>query len=142
MTNRKTYSELIRIPTYEERFEYLRTCSKVSDVTFGSKRYLNQVYYHSKEWQKIRDDIITRDGAYDLAFRADLYLLNSGIVIHHIVPLREYDILHHTDLLTDPENLITTYYKTHEAIHYGSQDTLSSFQPAIRSLNDTCPWRN
>ena len=141
MTNRKTYSELIRIPTYEERFEYLRTCSKVSDVTFGSKRYLNQVYYRSKEWQKIRDDIITRDGAYDLAFRADTYLLNSGIVIHHIVPLREYDILHHTDLLTDPENLIPTYYKTHEAIHYGSQDTLRSFQPVIRSQNDTCPWR-
>lgn len=142
MTNRKTYSELIRIPTYKERFEYLRTCSKVSDITFGSKRYLNQVYYRSKEWQKIRDAIITRDGAYDLAFRADLYLLNSGIVIHHIVPLREYDILHHTDLLTDPENLITTYYKTHEAIHYGSQDTLRAFQPAIRSQNDTCPWRN
>ncbi len=141
MTNRKTYSELIRIPTYEERFEYLRTFSKVSDITFGSKRYLNQVYYRSKEWQKIRDDIITRDGAYDLAFRADAYLLNSGIVIHHIVPLREYDILHHTDLLTDPENLITTYYKTHEAIHYGSQDTLRSFQPVIRSQNDTCPWR-
>lgn len=142
MTNRKTYSELIRIPTYEERFEYLRTCSKVSDITFGSKRYLNQVYYRSKEWQKIRDYVIARDGAYDLAFRAKRYLLNSGIVIHHIVPLREYDILHHTDLLTDPENLITTFDKTHKAIHYGSQDTLRSFQPAIRSQNDTCPWRN
>lgn len=142
MMNLKTYSELIRIPTYEERFEYLRTCSKVSDITFGSKRYLNQVYYRSKEWQKIRDYIIARDGAYDLAFRADRYLLNSGIVIHHIVPLREYDILHHTNLLTDPENLITTFDKTHKAIHYGSQDTLRSFQPAIRSQNDTCPWRN
>lgn len=137
----KTYSELIRIPTYEERFEYLRTCSKVSDVTFGSKRYLNQVYYRSKEWKKIRDYIITRDGAYDLAFRSDLYLLNSGIVIHHIVPLREYDILHHTSLLTDPENLITTFEKTHKAIHYGDGSTLLSFQPAVRSQNDTCPWR-
>lgn len=138
----KTYSELIRIPTYEGRFEYLRTNSKVSDVTFGSKRYLNQVYYRSKEWEEIRDYIITRDGAYDLAFRADAYLLNSGIVIHHITPLREYDILHHTSLLTDPENLITTFDKTHKAIHYGSKDTLLSFQPAIRSQNDTCPWRN
>ena len=138
--SQKTYSELIRIPTYEGRFEYLRT-SKVSDVTFGSKRYLNQVYYRSKEWQKIRDYVIARDGAYDLAFRSDLYLLNSGIVIHHIVPLREYDILHHTSLLTDPENLITTFDKTHKAIHYGDESTLLSFQPAIRSQNDTCPWR-
>lgn len=140
--NRKTYSELIRIPTYEERFNYLRTGSKVSDVTFGSKRYLNQVYYRSKEWKRIRDYIISRDGAYDLAFRADRYLLNSGIVIHHIVPLREYDILHHTEFLTDPENLITTFEKTHKAIHYGDENTLRSFQPAIRSQNDTCPWRN
>ena len=140
--SQKTYSELIRISTYEERFKYLKIGSKVSDVTFGSKRYLNQVYYRSDEWRKIRDYVITRDGAYDLAFRADLYLLNSGIVVHHMVPLREHDILYHTEFLTDPEFLITTFDKTHRAIHYGDESTLRSFQPAIRSQNDTCPWRN
>ena len=142
MTKLKTYSELIRIPTYKERFEYLRTFSRVSDITFGSKRFLNQVFYHSDEWHKIRDYVIIRDGAYDLAFKDDRYLLNSGIVIHHINPLLEYDVVNHTDLLIDPEFLITTFDKTHKAIHYGDENTLRSFQFAVRSQNDTCPWRN
>ena len=138
----KTYSELMTLPTFEERFEYLRTNSKVSDITFGSRRYLNQVYYRSKEWRKIRDDVIIRDGAYDLAFRDDLYYLNSGIVIHHIIPLREYDIIHHTEFLTNPEFLITTCDLTHKALHYGSLETLRPMQLINRFPNDTCPWRN
>ena len=144
MTKLKTYSELIRIPTFEERFEYLRTFSRVSDVTFGSKRYLNQVYYRSQEWKDIRDYVIARDGACDLAFRTpdNRYLLNSGIEIHHINPLTEYDIVNHTKLLTSPDFLVTTFNKTHKAIHYGNIDTLRSFQPAIRLQNDTCPWRS
>lgn len=140
----KTYSELIRLPTYEDRFEYLRLFSKVSDITFGSKRYLNQVYYRSKEWREIRDYVITRDGACDLAYRTpdDRHLLNSGIEIHHMNPLTEYDVINHTELLTNPNFLITTFSKTHKAIHYGDKDTLRSFQPAIRLKNDTCLWRN
>jgi hypothetical protein len=140
----KTYSELIRLKTFEERFEYLRTFSKVSDVTFGSKRYLNQVYYRSKEWFELRDYVIVRDGACDLAVRTpdDRYLLNSGIVIHHINPLTEYDIINHTKFLNDPNYLITTYDLTHKAIHYGNLETLRPVRIVERLPNDTCPWRN
>jgi hypothetical protein len=138
----KTYSELITLPTFEERFEYLRTFSKVSDVTFGSKRYLNQVFYRSEPWLSIRDAVIIRDGAYDLAVKDDRYLLNSGIVIHHINPLTEYDILYQTEFLTDPEFLITTFDLTHKAIHYGSLETLRSIQLIERKPYDTCPWRS
>lgn len=138
----KTYSELITLPTFEERFEYLRTFSKVSDVTFGSKRYLNQVFYRSEPWLSIRDAVIIRDGAYDLAVKDDRYLLNSGIVIHHINPLTDYDILYQTEFLTDPEFLITTFDLTHKAIHYGSLETLRSIQLIERKPYDTCPWRS
>lgn len=138
----KTYSELITLPTFEERFEYLRTSSKVSDVTFGSKRYLNQVFYRSEPWLSIRDQVIIRDGAYDLAVRDDRYLLNSGIVIHHINPLTEYDIVYHTEFLTNPEFLITTFDLTHKAIHYGNLETLRPIRFAERRPYDTCPWRS
>lgn len=141
MNKLRTYSELIRIPTYEERFEFLRTNSKVSDITFGSKRYLIEEFYRSKEWLSIRDYVITRDQAYDLAFHSDIYLLNSRIEIHHINPVTDYDVIHHTDLLVDPEFLITTYHLTHKAIHYGNLDTLRAVRFANRSQNDTCPWR-
>lgn len=142
MMKLKTYSQLIRIPTYAERFEFLRTHSKVSDITLGSKRYLVEEFYRSKEWRSIRDYVITRDEGYDLAFRDELYLLNSGIEIHHINPISDYDILYHTDILVNPDFLITTFNKTHKAIHYGDENTLKAFQFATRSQNDTCPWRN
>ena len=100
------------------------------------------MFYRSEPWLSIRDYVIVRDGAYDLAFRDYRYLLNSGIEVHHINPLSEYDILHQTDLLIDPEFLITTFEKTHKAIHYGDRNTLRSFQFAVRSQNDTCPWRS
>lgn len=141
MTKLKTYSELIRIPTYEERFEFLRTNSKISDITIGSKRYLSEEFYRSKEWRSIRDYVIQRDRAYDLAFADDRYLLNSRIEIHHMNPVSDYDVLHHTDLLINPDFLITTYHLTHKAIHYGDANTLRAVQFANRSQNDTCPWR-
>lgn len=141
MANLRTYSDLIKLPSFEERFNYLRTMSRVSDVTFGTKRYLNQIFYRSDEWRKIRDYVIIRDGAYDLGIREDIHLLNHGIVIHHMNPLTENDIVNQTDFLIDPEFLITTFEKTHKAIHYGDENTLKAFKLAERSPNDTCLWR-
>lgn len=141
MTKLRTYSELIKLPSFEERFNYLRTMSKVSEITFGAKRYLNQIFYRSDEWRRIRDFVIIRDGAYDLAVREDVHLLNYGIVIHHMNPLTENDIINRTDFLIDPEFLITTFDKTHNAIHYGDENTLKAFKLAVRSPNDTCLWR-
>lgn len=137
----RTYSELIKLQTYEDRFRYLMTRSKVGEDTFGWKRYLNQVFYRSKEWLDIRDYVITRDQAYDLAFDADIHLLNSGIEIHHMNPLRREDVMQRTRFLLDPEFLITTFSKTHKALHYGDESYLLQFSMMReRSANDTTPW--
>lgn len=138
MTIIKTYSELTKIPTFEERLEYLSLHGKVCDITFGSKRYLNQVFYRSNEWKSIRRKIIIRDNGCDLGIEGfDIY---SRIIIHHLKPLTDDDILNHSIYLIDPEYLICTSLDTHNKIHYGSTNT-KGIGPTIRTPNDTCPWR-
>ena len=135
----RTYSELIRLPTFEERFEYLRLDGLVGKDTFGFDRYLNQLFYESNEWKAIRNYIITRDGGCDLAIPE--LEIPGRIYIHHINPLTKEDILDKTDYLLNPEYLVCTSFDTHQAIHYGNMDQLPK-GPIIRTKNDTCPWRH
>ena len=135
---KKSYSELIRLPTFEERFDYLKLDGRVGLETFGHNRYLNQDFYTSYDWKQIRNKIIARDLGRDLGI--DGYDLFGSVVVHHINPITIEDILNHSDLVFDPENLITTCFKTHNAIHYGDKkQVVSNWQP--RLPNDTCPWR-
>lgn len=135
----RTYSELIQIPTYKERFEYLKLDGVVGQVTFGSRRYLNQKFYTSYEWRRIRDIVITRDLGRDLAMEG--YDIEERIQIHHMNPMLIQDVAMHSDDILNPEYLITTSYSTHKAIHYSNEDMLV-LPPLKREANDTCPWKN
>lgn len=139
MKNIKTYSELITIPTFEERFEYLKLDGQVGVETFGFNRYLNQAFYKSDEWLSIRDYVITRDNGCDLGMEG--YEIYGRILIHHINPITKDDIIQRNRILLDPENLITTVKRTHDAIHYGDSNLLMR-APIERRKNDTCPWRH
>ena len=134
----RTYSELIQLPTFEERFEYLRLDGAVGAETFGLDRYLNQLFYKSKEWLSVRDEVITRDNGCDLGVEG--YEIHGRILIHHMNPISVEDILQHSDYLLNPEYLISTIHNTHNAIHYGDKSLLVT-GPIERSENDTCPWR-
>ena len=138
MMSIKTYSELITIPTFEERYEYLRLNGRVGEETFGFDRYLNQVFYKSKEWRSIRDYVIARDNGCDLGMEG--YEIFGQILIHHMNPITKEDILERKDVLLNPEYLITTVKNTHDAIHYGDGNLLVT-APIERRKNDTCPWR-
>ena len=132
----RTYRELIQLDTFDERFEYLRLNGKVSDLTFGFDRYLNQTFYRSPIWLRTRDDIITRDMGCDLGL--DDYEIYSKIIVHHMNPIKIEDIKDRTDYLLNPNYLICTYLRTHNAIHYGNKS------PNIiteRTRGDTCPWK-
>lgn len=135
--NRKTYTQLISIPTFKERFEYLKTNSKVGEETFGSHRYLNQRFYKSDKWIKTRNEIIVRDKGLDLGCEG--FDINSNIIVHHINPITIDDILNLSDNLFDPENLISTSEITHKALHYGNINSVP-VMPVERHKNDTCPW--
>ena len=139
MTNIKTYSELITIPTFEERFEYLKLDGCVGVETFGFDRYLNQAFYKSDEWLSIRDYVITRDNGCDLGVEG--YEIYGRIIIHHMNPITKEDILQRSKFLINPEYLITTIKRTHDAIHYSDSNLLVK-APIERSKNDTCPWRH
>lgn len=139
MTNIKTYSELITIPTFEERFEYLKLDGRVGAETFGFDRYLNQAFYKSDEWLSIRDYVITRDNGCDLGVEG--YEIYGRIIIHHMNPITKEDILQRSKFLIAPEYLITTIKRTHDAIHYSDSNLLVK-APIERSKNDTCPWRH
>lgn len=134
----KTYSELLSIPTFIERYRYLRLPRLVGEETFGYDRYLNQAFYTSKEWRAFRHEIITRDRGYDLACE-DREIAGS-ITIHHIVPLTVDDIVNGSRLLFDPENVICVSDNTHKAIHYGDESLLIT-EPITRTRFDTCPWK-
>ena len=134
----RTYSELITIPTFEERFEYLKLNGSVGLETFGHDRYLNQILYNSPEWRRFRPEIIVRDNGCDLACEG--YEIFGKILIHHINPITAKDILNRNPKVFDPENVITTVHNTHNAIHYGDENLLIT-APIERSINDTCPWR-
>ena len=138
MTTIKTYSELVTLPTFIERYEYLRLGGTVGIETFGFDRYLNQTFYKSQEWLAIRDHVIVRDCGCDLGIPDRE--IQGRILVHHMNPITMEDILRRSKFLLDPEYLICTMKNTHDAIHYGDS-TLLIAEPIERTLNDTCPWR-
>lgn len=134
----RTYSELIKLPTFEERYRYLRLGGRVGEETFGFDRYLNQAFYKSKEWKDIRDFVIVRDNGCDLGIEdREIY---GKILVHHMNPINIEDIVNRTEYLLDPEYLISTVKNTHDAIHYGDESLLI-MAPIERTKNDTCPWK-
>lgn len=135
----KCYSELIQIPTFEGRLEYLRTYSPVGGITFGYERHLNQVLYKCPEWKALRPHIITRDNGRDLAIPG-LEIIDEPIIVHHIEPVTVEMILEHDPLVFDPENLIICRDITHKTIHYAIS-FVAPIAPIERHPNDTCPWR-
>ena len=141
--NIRTYSELILLPTFEQRFEYLKLQGQIGQETFGtySKRWLNQQFYKSPEWQMIKRQVILRDNGCDLGI-PEYELLNSvRIYIHHMNPITDEDIMNRTPFLTDPEYLITCSMETHNAIHFGDISVSRiARDPVIRTPNDQVPW--
>ena len=135
----RTYSELITLPTFEERYEYLKIGGTVGEETFGFDRYLNQSFYKTKEWLRIRDHVIIRDQGCDLAM-IDREI-RGKILIHHMNPITKEDIVRRTKYLLDPKYKICTVKNTHDAIHYGDESLLIK-APIERQKNDTCPWRH
>ena len=134
----KTYSELITITNYKDRYNYLKLDGKVGEKTFGFNRYINQEFYHSDDWLSFRDEIIIRDNGCDLGMEG--YDIRGSIFVHHINPVTLDDIINRRHCVFDPENTISTKLSTHNAIHYGDESLLI-LPPIERSKNDTCPWR-
>ena len=144
MKNIRTYSELVTLPTFIERYEYLRLSGRVGADTFGFDRYLNQLFYKSDEWNSLRDYVIlrdTRNNDYCQDLGLDGHDIHGRIMIHHMNPITKEDILYKSKYLLDPEYLISTSYNTHNAIHYGDVSLLPA-EPIERTQNDTCPWRH
>lgn len=135
----RTYTQLIKLPTFEERFEYLKLDGTVGEDTFGFDRYLNQIFYRSPEWKRVRDEVIIRDNGCDLGIPG--HEIYGRILIHHMNPIAVKDILDRADILLNPEYLISTVHRTHNAIHYGNINLLPK-GPIVRTPNDTCPWKH
>lgn len=134
----RTYSELIKLKTFNDRFEYLKLDGIVGEETFGFDRYMNQIFYKSREWTSVRQSVIIRDNGCDLGVEG--YEIHGKILIHHMNPINLSDIVHKTDELLNPDYLITTVLSTHNAIHYGDASLLPVL-PIERRANDTCPWK-
>ena len=139
MKNIRTYSELIKLPTFEERYRYLRIGGRVGEETFGFDRYLNQMFYTSNEWRDIRDHVIIRDNGCDLGIPDRE--ISGRILVHHMNPITVEDVVKRSKYLLDPEYLISTIKNTHDAIHYGDESLLFT-GPIERRPNDTCLWRH
>ena len=135
----KTYSELIKYSTFEERFRYLSLKGQVGEETYGFDRWINQRFYRSSEWRQIRDFIIVRDSGCDLGIIGRE--IPDRVIVHHINPILVDDIKDVTEFLFNPEFLICTSHNTHQAIHYGDESLLIS-EPVQRTANDTCPWKH
>lgn len=136
----RTYSELISIPSYEARFDYLKCPGSIGEDTFGGYRVLNQDFYTSKEWRDFRNFIIARDNGCDMAYPGEE--IGGIIVIHHINPILPQDLIHHHTCILDPENAVCVSKFTHDMIHYGSkEDFLRTVTFVERRPNDTIPWR-
>lgn len=139
MSTTRTYHELIQLPTFEERFRYLKLSGAVGEETFGWERWINQKFYSSPEWRSLRNRIIIRDNGCDLGL-AD-YEIHGRIIIHHIEPVTPSVLSTGEEYwLLDPDNLICVSHNTHNAIHYGDEELLPK-APIERAPNDTCPWR-
>lgn len=134
----RTYSELIKLPTFKQRFNYLKLNGMIGEETFGFDRWLNQVFYTSPEWRRVRDIVIVRDNGNDLGL--DGFRIVGKILIHHMNPITYHDIVHREEDILNPEYLICVSHRTHQAIHYGNEDLLP-VDPVERRPNDTCPWR-
>lgn len=134
----RTYKELSRLKTFEERFAYLQLKGIIGKDTFGFDRVFNQMFYHSQEWKRIRDKVIIRDNGCDLGISG--YDIYGKIIIHHMNPIFMDDIKNQTDFLLNPDYLICTTLNTHNAIHYGDENLLVK-APIERNRNDTCPWK-
>ena len=136
MKSVKCYSELVLLPTFEERFRYLCLDGVIGQETFGFDRYMNQYFYRSKEWRRVRDIV---NAGCDLGIPGREIF--GRVLIHHMNPIRPDDIRNRSDILLDPEYLITTVHETHQAIHYGDESLLIT-APIERARNDTCPWKH
>lgn len=135
----KCYTELMGLNTFEERFLYLQLHGVVCKETFGNERYINQLLYkHNPNWKETRNMICIRDNGCDLGI-IDREIKGQPFYIHHINPITAEDILNNNPLVLDPENLITTIFNTHQAIHYGNIEMIEDYKP--RQPFDTCPWR-
>lgn len=138
MTSIKTYSKLIEIPTFIERYRYLKLDGSVGIETFGFDRYLNQALYKSHEWKRVRDQVIIRDNGCDLGI--DDRTIYGTIIIHHMNPITERDIHDRNPIIFDPDFLITVSLNTHNAIHYGDESLVLN-EIVERKPNDTILWR-
>lgn len=137
----RTYNELIRLNSFEERFEYLQLLGQVGEDTFGFDRVFNQMFYKSKEWRQLRNQIIVRDEGRDLAMPG-FEIKGEPIFIHHMNPIDIDDIKDATEFLMNPAFLICTRGSTHNAIHYGRfEDLKERLMPNERQPFDTCPWK-
>jgi len=134
----RTYTELSKLKTFKERYEYLKLSAEVGKETFGFDRYLNQNFYKSKEWRRIRDQVILRDEARDLGLEG--FEIYGRVYIHHMNPIASDDIINRSSFLLNPEYLICVTHRTHNAIHYGDESLLV-LGPVERKPNDTCPWK-
>lgn len=135
----KSYLELMQLPTFEERYEYLKTNSAVGVSTFGGARYLNQKFYKSDAWKSVCRDVILRDKNCDLGIEG--LEIKGPVYVHHINPITRQDVLDRAPCLLDKNNLICTSFRTHQAIHYGDIDQART-KLVERAPNDTCPWKN
>ena len=137
--NKRSYSELIKIPSYIERYRYLKLGGKTGEITFGNERFLNQLLYKSPEWKSLRRKIIIRDRGNDMGL--DGFPISGQILVHHINPITVKDIYDRADKVFDEDNLISVAMITHNAIHYGSEDLLVVDELIERRPNDTIFWR-
>lgn len=137
----KSYSEMMKLKTYEERFNYLKLNGKVGEVTFGSDRILNQLLYNGDpEWKRTRNKVIIRDNGCDLGIEGRKIEKPIPILVHHINPITVDDVINRSPKVFDLNNLVCTTKLTHDAIHYSNESILIK-DPVERRANDTCPWK-
>lgn len=134
----RTYSELIKLPTFEERFQYLKLNGKIGEELFGYARYLNQVFYQSERWKKVRRDVIIRDNGCDLGVEG--FDIGGAVYVHHMNPITLEQLKRDDPCLVDPEMLISCSRNTHDAVTLGDENLLPR-KLVIRRPNDTCPWK-
>lgn len=133
----RTYSELAKLPAFDDRYRYLALRGTVGESTFGFDRWVNQRFYRSPEWRRIRNHVIVRDNGCDLGVEG--YDIHDRIIIHHMNPMEVNDIVHGNDDIIDPEFLISVTHSTHNAIHYGDERLLPK-PLVVRGPGDTRLW--
>lgn len=138
--NIRTYTELSKLKTFKQRFEYLKLDGKIGEETFGYDRYINQRFYKDPEYRAIRDYVIVRDNGCDMGVEGYDYVEGEKIIIHHMNPITVEDIVNRSEFALDPEYMVSVRHLTHNAIHYGDESLLIQ-EPIERRKNDTCPWR-